>query len=594
MTPSPLAEYEARLAARRGELDRESARLDRLGRGRLAVFAAGVVVALVGYASDLFPAWVGFFALPPFAWLAVRYDTVHQRITRKGRAVRFYEHGLARLAGKWAGIGSNGSQFADPDHLYAADLDLFGPGSLFQRLNSARTAAGEERLAAWLKEPAEAAEVLARQEAVAELRPRLDLREALAVAGADVPHGVPFAELAAWGAAPGEPVAVWRRTAVFLLGGVNCLALLGWLLAGTGRLPFLLSFAASLAAAWPLFGWARRVLRPVEEIAAHLGLLETILARLEAERFAAPRLVELQASLTAGGVPPSAQLRHLRALTDWYDARRNVLFVPLRVLLLWDVRMAFRFEDWRRRSGPAVGRWLAAVADAEALSSLAGYAFENPADPFPGLAEDATFAAERLAHPLLSPQTAVRNDVALGNGVRLLVVSGSNMSGKSTLLRAVGANAVLALAGGPVRAARLRLSPVALGATIRVQDSLQEGRSRFFAEVTRVRAILDRAAGPVPVLFLLDELFAGTNSADRLRGAEGVIRALLDRGAVGLVTTHDLALTDIVARLGGRAGNVHFTDQVVNGELAFDYAIRPGVVPHGNGVTLMRAVGLDV
>jgi hypothetical protein len=594
MTSPPQAEYESRLAARRGEAARETARLDRLGRGRVGVFAAGVVAALVGYSAGLYPPWLGLIAVLPFAVLAFRYDAARRRVARVERAVRFYEHGLARLAGKWAGVGADGARFADPDHLYAADLDLFGPGSLFQRVNAARTEAGEARLADWLLRPAAVTEVLARQAAVADLRPRLDLREALAVAGADVPHGVPFADLAAWGAAPAADIPRWRRAAAFALGGLNCVTLLGWLVADTGRLPFLVSFLASLVVAGPLFGWVRQVLGPVEKTAGHLALLETILARLEAEPFTAPRLVELQASLNAGGDRPSAQLRGLRALTDWYDARRNAVFLPLRVLLLWDVRMAFHFEDWRRRSGPAVGRWVAAVADAEALSGLAGYAFENPADPFPELCDEATFTADGLAHPLLSPAAAVRNDVALCGATRLLVVSGSNMSGKSTLLRAVGANAVLALAGGPVRANRLRLSPLAVGATMRVQDSLAEGKSRFFAEVTRVRAVLDRAAGPTPVLFLLDELFSGTNSADRLRGSEGVIRALLAAGAIGLVTTHDLAMTDLVPHLGGRAANVHFADQLVNGEMAFDYAMRPGVVAHGNGVALMRAVGLDV
>jgi hypothetical protein len=524
----------------------------------------------------------------------VRFDATRGRIARCERAVRFYEHGLARIAGDWSGTGDDGARFADPAHLYVADLDLFGPASLFQRLTAARTEAGAERLAGWLKEPAGADEIRARQAAVADLRPRLDLRESLAVAGADVPHGVPFDGLAAWGAAPGEPVAAWRRSAVIVLGGTNCLTLLGWLAAGIGPLPFLVGFLAAMAIARPLYDWARRVLRPVEDAAANLALLEAILARLEAEPFGVPRLLELQSSLNVGGARPSAQLRRLRALVDWYDARRNALFVPLRILLIWDVRMAFRFEDWRRESGPAIGRWLAAVADAEALSSLAGYAFENPEDPFPELCGEAAFVAAGLAHPLLPQGAAVPNDLALGREDRLLVVSGSNMSGKSTLLRAVGVNAVLALAGGPVRATRLRLSPLAPGATMRVQDSLAEGKSRFFAEVTRVRAILDRAAGPVPVLFLLDELFAGTNSADRLRGAEGVIRALLDRGSIGLVTTHDLAMTEIVARLGGRAVNVHFADRVDAGGMAFDYVMRPGVVPHGNGVALMRAVGLDV
>jgi len=264
---------------------------------------------------------------------------------------------------------------------------------------------------------------------------------------------------------------------------------------------------------------------------------------------------------------------------------------------MWDVRFAFQVEAWRARSGPRVGAWLRAAGEAEALSSLAGYAFENPADIFPTVEPGpARFDATGLGHPLLSDEACVRNDVRLGgDGPRVLVVSGSNMSGKSTLLRAVGVNAVLALAGGVVRATALSLTPVALGATMRVQDSLQAGRSRFFAEVTKVRQLLDIAtANDPPLLFLIDEIFSGTNSADRVAGAEGVIAALLDAGAVGFVTTHDLALTDVTDRLGGRAANVHFSDGFAGGELRFDFTMRPGVVPHGNGLALMRAVGLTV
>jgi DNA mismatch repair ATPase MutS len=188
----------------------------------------------------------------------------------------------------------------------------------------------------------------------------------------------------------------------------------------------------------------------------------------------------------------------------------------------------------------------------------------------------------------------VRNDVALGGERRLLLVSGSNMSGKSTLLRTVGVNAVLALAGGPVRAERLTVSPLVLGATLRVQDSLMEGKSRFFAEITRVRQLMGLTRGAVPLLFLLDEVFHGTNSHDRQLGAAAVVRHLLDAGAVGLVTTHDLALTRLADELAPQAANVHFADHFEDGQMVFDYRMRPGVVPHSNALALMRAVGLEV
>jgi DNA mismatch repair ATPase MutS len=234
------------------------------------------------------------------------------------------------------------------------------------------------------------------------------------------------------------------------------------------------------------------------------------------------------------------------------------------------------------------------VGEIEALISLAGYSYEHPADPFPiFISGPACFDAEELAHPLIPAATCVRNNVSLGE-TRVLLVSGSNMSGKSTLLRAVGINAVLALAGAPVRASRLRLTPLQTAASIRINDSLQEGSSRFYAEITRLREMFDLAGGNPPLLFLLDELLQGTNSNDRRVGAEGIVRAFLDRGAIGLISTHDLALTDIGGPLDGQLHNVHFQDELKNGRMRFDYRLREGVVTKSNGLELMRSIGLDV
>ena len=249
-----------------------------------------------------------------------------------------------------------------------------------------------------------------------------------------------------------------------------------------------------------------------------------------------------------------------------------------------------------RSYGHAVGAWLNAVGELEALSALAAYAYEHPADPFPVPVErDAVFDAISLGHPLIDERVAVRNDVRLGGSEpHALIVSGSNMSGKSTLLRAVGLNVVLALAGAPVRAASLSLSRLAIGATIRVDDSLQAGQSRFYAEILRLRAIVDEARGPRPLVFLLDEILGGTNSYDRRIGAEAILRALLETGAIGLITTHDLALTELASKPGSHVDNVHFEDGIENGQMVFDYRMRPGVVERSNAIALMRTIGLDV
>ncbi len=592
---NPTDEYRRRRDARRAEADRLYIHADRLGQWRMGLFLAGIGVAVIGGVFHKFSPWWGLLALIPIAVLFVwaAHLTAHKRWF--DRLTRYYDQGLKRLNGEWPGTGNRGERFLDPTHLCAADLDLFGRGSLFERVCTARTADGEARLAEWFTQLSSVNVVTARQQEVLDLRFRLDLREALAAAGAEVASGADYQPLVAWAeTAVHPPQPKWRQALVFILGGVNVVAAAAWLVADAFGYVLLASAVVSFVVVFPMRIWTYDVLAAVEEATRELGTLQTILARLEAELFTSDRLKELQQTLTTEGVKASEQVRQLARLADWYAARRNVFFIPFRLLLLWDTRMALRLDEWRRRGGQLVHHWLDAVAELEALSSLAAYSFENPDDPFPTIVDGPPrFDGVQIGHPLLPAGSCVRNDVRLGDLARVLLVSGSNMSGKSTLLRAVGVNAVLALAGGPVRAAALSVSPLSLAATMRVQDSLADGKSRFFAEVVRVRAALD-AAKAGPLLFLFDELFAGTNSADRVRGATGVIHTLLDAGAIGLVTTHDLAMTDVPADVRERVVNVHFADRWDAGQMTFDYRMRPGVVEHTNGVALMRAVGLEV
>jgi len=337
------------------------------------------------------------------------------------------------------------------------------------------------------------------------------------------------------------------------------------------------------------------VVQAVEEAAHELKLLSETLVRLERETFHAPLLAALRASLDAEGDPPSKRLARLGRLTESLDSRDHVLVRMAEPFVFWTTHLAFAVENWRRGSGKVVRRWLTALGEMEALCSLASHAFEHPADPFPEFAESGPWLeAEGVAHPLIAEDRVVRNDVRLGGELRVMIVSGSNMSGKSTLLRTLGVNAVLAQAGAPVRARRLRLSPLAVGASIHITDSLQGGISRFYAEILRLRQVLDLAAGALPALFLVDEFLHGTNSHDRRIGAEALVRGLVERGAVGLITTHDLALADIVETLGARAANVHFEDRIEEGRIRFDYVLRPGVVRKSNAIELMRSVGLEI
>jgi DNA mismatch repair ATPase MutS len=332
-----------------------------------------------------------------------------------------------------------------------------------------------------------------------------------------------------------------------------------------------------------------------EHVFRDLGLLSGVLARVERQSFSAPRLKLLQHELLSQGLTSSEAISRLKTITDLSDSRRNLIVAVLDVPLMYSVQVAFAAERWRRAHGQAVGSWLKAIGEIEALVCLGTYSYEHTDDAFPEFVTGAPFFdATELRHPLIPRGNCVPNNVCLVEGTRALLVSGSNMSGKSTLLRTVGINTVLAMAGAPVRAQNLRLTPLHVGASIRVNDSLQEGSSRFYAEITRLRKLFDVAGGDPPLLFLLDELLQGTNSNDRRIGAEGVLSAFLKRGAIGLVTTHDLALAEIDGSLNGQLHNVHFQEEFENGRMSFDYKLREGVVTKSNGLALMRSIGLDV
>jgi DNA mismatch repair ATPase MutS len=286
------------------------------------------------------------------------------------------------------------------------------------------------------------------------------------------------------------------------------------------------------------------------------------------------------------------RIRTLERLVEWKDWAHNQIFAVIAAPLLWVPQFAMAIEAWRVEYGPRIADWIAAVGEFEALGSLAAFAYERPAAVYPKLLEsEPAYSAAALTHPLIPANEAVANDVTLGE-TPLWIISGSNMSGKSTLLRAVGISVVLAWAGAPVTARQLRLSRLRIGASLRANDSLADHRSRFYAEIRKLKAIVDTAGAGQQLLFLLDELLSGTNSHDRRIGAEALIRGLLQRRAIGLATTHDLALTEIAASLGAR--NVHFDDLFESGNIAWDYRLRPGVVQRSNALELMRAVGLQV
>ncbi len=602
-TVSPRGPYEQRLAQRRGTLDSKVRLERRIADARLTVFVFGVVLAGFTYLNGSIAWWWISIPIFFFAGIVVLHEQTRRAVHRASRAAEYYELGVKRIDGTWLGQGASGKRYLAADHLYAADLDIFGIGSVFERICTARTRSGEDTLASWFLAPAPPSTILERQAAIDELRPRIDLREDLILLGSDVQEGIDPDSLSAWGRQSADFTSSATPIVAKVLAVLTTLSVIAWVTFSVtdsvpseyGTIPSLSLILIELAFLLKEKSRIRRVIGVLQRRTHDLVLLGQLLSRLEREPFQTPALARLNAALSSEGLPASRQVARLARLVQLLEAKDNQFFAPFAVILMWTPLLAIAIDRWRVHTGPAITGWLAAVGEFEALCSLAAYAFENPDDPFPEIERDeVVFEGHALGHPLLPLATCVRNDVRLGGELRVLLVSGSNMSGKSTLLRTVGVNTVLALAGAPVRAHRLRLSLLSIGSTLRIQDSLQEGKSRFYAEITRVREIVERARGPIPLLFTLDEIFHGTNSHDRAVGALAIVRGLIDLGAIGLVTTHDLALADAALTLAPRVANVHFEDQLVDGVMRFDYTMRPGVITHSNALALMRAVGLDV
>lgn len=632
MSSSPVDVYRARLRARQATLAQHERADARVAGARLAVVVMGVIAAAVAYRTDAVTPFIGLLAVPVFIVLAVVHERVLRAKARAQRAIAHVVRGIARIDDTWRGKGTTGERFVDDAHPFAADLDLFGRGSVFELLCTARTREGEARLAHYLtRPPDDAAQIRARQGAVRELAPLLDLREEIDALAAHVTehaarapsstsHGLAASfgsdaavlavkpvsvaqsqshvdnSLLAWAARP-STLPAWTLPAAALFVTTSIVAIALDVLDVVPRFVPLIALAAQAAFAGAVRKHTRAVLDGVDRANDELKVLAELLARVEGATFQAALLVSLQERLRAVGEPPSRVVARLTKHIDRLHQQQNQFFLPIAALLLWRTVHAALIARWRSWAGPKLPDWIDVVAEVEALLSLSAYAYEHPDDPEPAIVDGAPqLRCVALGHPLL-PHGGVRNDVTLGGdeAPRLYVVSGSNMSGKSTFLRSIGVNAALALAGGRVRAQAMTVSPMAMGATLRVQDSLEKGASRFYAEISRLQVIITLARERNGrVLFLVDELLAGTNSRDREVGGAAILQGLVSHGSIGLATTHDLALASVADALGARARNVHFQDVLEGERVVFDYKLRDGVVQRSNALALMRAVGLDV
>jgi hypothetical protein len=590
--PVPHREYSRRFKTRETLASQLQRKHLWLGNARIALFIAILIQCWITGKTGFPPVYWLLAPIVLFVVLVVVHRRVERALNMTKRAVSVYIRGLARMEDRWAGSGETGEDFKDSLHLYAEDLDILGEGSLFQLLSTGRTNMGKQCLACWLLNHANLLEIQNRQVAVAELRSRLDFREGLAVTGDSERIAAKPEALIAWSREEsGLRDGRWwaAALAVFSIAAL----IFGFMVMWT---PFIILLLINGIITSRARHRLENVFAGVGDTHKDLDSLAQLLHRIEIEKFESPMLQQLQARLLTHGLAPSVCIGRLDTLTDLDDSRHNWFVRIFDIPLLYSMQIAFALERWRRTYGSGIEAWLDVVGKIETLASIAAYAYEHPQDPFPEFAapeSEICFQGDALGHPLLPTDKCVRNDVRLGGNSQVLLVSGSNMSGKSTYLRVVGINAVLAMMGAPVRATRLRLSRVAVGASMRVSDSLQKGISHFYAEIKRLRQVVDLSSTQ-PSLFLLDEVLQGTNSHDRRVGTEGVLRTLVSNGAIGLVTTHDLTLTSLEQVFPAQVRNVHFQERFEDDKLSFDYCLRPGVVTTSNGIELMKSIGLDV
>jgi hypothetical protein len=604
---NPRADYSDRLARHEALRDASARRSLGLSNARALTFLGAAAAWITVDALDGTPARVAAAVATALTATFVWQIVVHRRVRREeawqATLAGLAKEGLLRLDRDWQALEDSLPRrervvaSAPADHPYADDVGVLGRASLARLAGPVTSQRGRELLRSWLLAPAAVPDAVMRQGALRELAPRVELRTRYAALGRlKGPEGlVGLERFLAW--AEGEPWMPSRpllRASAWLLPPFLVVGLVGyfawgwlpwWILPATAHVVILRRSGAAMKDAF-----AESVMGgpPLHALVPQIDLLF-------AESWTDPLLVALSDRLGRGADSAQQQLDRLSRLLDSVESRRNAFYATVAPILLLDVHLCAALDRWRAAHGASARGWIEALGEWEALSALATLAWDHPDWAYPTLDDEGAapeLRAAALGHPLLEPAACVRNDVSVGPPGTFLFVTGSNMSGKSTLLRAIGANAVLAAAGAPVCAQELLMPPVRVHTSMRVEDSLTEGVSLFMAELLRIKEVVDAAGSPGrPVLYLLDEILHGTNTAERRIAARGVVRHLLAVGAIGAVSSHDLTLAES-PDLKGASRPVHFREEVEGARLTFDYRLREGVATTRNALKLLEAVGL--
>jgi len=593
---SVLSSYSGRLASLRSELG-----IVQSARSSALLLLAGFTclgILLIGFAP-IGRTETALWWTPPLlgaCYALRRYIRSGTQWSEIDKRCEYLERGIRRVTGRWQGRGRTGEEFVRENHLYQSDLNVIGDGSLFELMCTTRSEFGAERLADYLLEPVSLTESRRRQAAVQELREKAWLREEMNLLGDFRSENCGYPAFEAWLNQPPIASPTVVRHLLLLLSACT-------LVIGLGIFSHALSFSMGLPFAIVLIAmqtvaaaiYSRRVrprLAQLRRLTNAFTILRQGLALMEKQEFRSPKLQEIVTRVQSQRAP--AHLKVVERLIRLVEQRDKEMFYYLSYLLAGGTQLVLAVDNWRSEHQQDFAGWVDAWAEFEALQAMANYAFEQRDTVFPELIEgDPVFEAVRLGHPLLDSERCVCNDILLNAQSRFYLITGSNMAGKSTMLRTIGLNTVIALAGGPIRASSARLSRLTICASLALTDSLLEGKSKFLAEVARLSESIARSRSGEPVLFLIDEILSGTNSTDRIKAADVIVKALIKGGAVGAISTHDLGLASILIDSTVTSSLVHMESDNPDDPLDFDYLLKPGLSTESNALAIIRMMGIN-
>jgi DNA mismatch repair ATPase MutS len=507
------------------------------------------------------------------------------------------ENELKFLAGNYYDF-NDGSQHIPKDHLYANDLDIFGKASLFQYINRTTSEMGSARLAWYLQVPAEEQMILQRQVAIKELSKKIEWRQDLQAKGKEkeisfltqsrlekwVTEAPVFSQFKAW---------KWLR---YLLPVIIISVVILYIFdqVSSGIFYFTLFIFAALA--YQVNKYVAPIHEKLSKIAGELEILSASIGHIESTNFESPLLIQLQKAFFHHGKNVAHDIRSLHKLLDKLDLRYNlVISAPANILLLWNLQQVLDLEKWKNDQQKNISEWFNTLGHFEALNSFASLHFNEPDWVFPSILPGYFFIeGKEIGHPLIQKNKRVNNDVELKHDGKLMLVTGSNMAGKSTYLRSVGVNAVLAMAGAPACAKYFKISHVQIVSSMRITDNLAESTSTFYAELKKLKTIIEMVNKGERVFILLDEILRGTNSLDRHTGSVALVKQLIKHHASAIIATHDLDLAKLKDEFPDNIINYHFDVQVNNDELFFDYILKPGVCRSLNASILMKKIGIEL